>query len=68
MNTSSLTKDEIMKLIKNDDLSVTFVKPQPAPSQSAVWANSSYMYHNNHKQNFVSCDDCKEILVLNVKN
>jgi hypothetical protein len=53
MSTSSLTKDEVMKLIKNDDSSVTFVKPKPASSQSEFWANFNYIYHNNHKRNFV---------------
>ncbi|CAF0799454.1 unnamed protein product [Adineta steineri] len=60
MCNSSLTKDTIIQLIKNDDVFVTFVKPKK--TSSSVWVNFSCIYVNNMKQNFVSCDTCKDIL------
>ena len=51
---------------KNDDTSVTFVKPKASLSQ--VWSSFSLIYHNNYKQNFVCCDNCKEILAHTSSN
>ena len=60
MDDSSLTKEKIIRLIKNHDASLTFVKPKI--STSSVWLSFSYVYINNRKQDFVSCDKCKDIL------
>jgi len=61
MNASSLTKEDILKFIKNNDSNITFVKPQPT-SSSQVWSSFSYIYYKNCQQKFVSCDACKDIL------
>ncbi|CAF3373060.1 unnamed protein product, partial [Rotaria sp. Silwood2] len=55
-----LKKEDILELIKNDDTSVIFVKPTTA--SSTVWKKFSHIYVHNKKQNFVSCDTCKDIL------
>jgi hypothetical protein len=60
MNDSSLTKEKILQLIKNHDASLTFVKPKK--SSSSVWSSFSYVYVNNRKKDFVSCDKCKDVL------
>jgi hypothetical protein len=62
MDTSSLTKENIIQLIKNHDGSLTFVKPKKLSSSSSVWSSFSYVYFSNRKQDFVSCDQCKDIL------
>ncbi|CAM4921723.1 unnamed protein product [Rotaria socialis] len=49
-----------MELIKSNDASVTFAEPTTAAS--LVWRNFSCIYVDNQKQNFVSCDTCKDIL------
>jgi Hermes transposase DNA-binding domain len=61
MNTCSFTKEDIIKLIKDNDSNITFVKPQPT-SSSQVWSNFTHVYYKNVQQKFVSCDVCKEIL------
>ncbi len=60
MNNSSLTKELIQQLIKNEDTSLAFVKPQTL--SSSVWQYFSWIYINNKKQDFVSCDICKDVL------
>jgi hypothetical protein len=60
MNNSPLTKETIIQLIKSADTSVAFVKPKTA--SSGVWKNFSYIYVSNNKQDFVSCDTCKDVL------
>jgi len=62
MDTSSLTKENIIQLIKNYDGSLTFVKPKKVSSSSSVWSSFSYVYVSNRKQDFVSCDKCKDVL------
>ncbi|CAF3148872.1 unnamed protein product [Rotaria sp. Silwood2] len=60
MNNISLTKEMIKQLIQDDDKSLTFVKPKTASSH--VWKKYSYIYVSNKKQDFVSCDEFKEVL------
>lgn len=60
MDDFSLTKEKLKELIKNNDACLTFVKPGSSSSQ--VWSSFSYVHVNNKKQNFVSCDKCKDIL------
>jgi hypothetical protein len=60
MTNSSSAKETIIQLIKNDDTSVTFVKPKTASSH--VWVKFSCIYINDMKQDFVSCDTCKDVL------
>jgi hypothetical protein len=60
MNITPPTKQTIIQLIKNNDSSLAFVKPKT--SSSRVWLNFSYVYINNKKQDFVSCDTCKDVL------
>lgn len=55
-----LKKEDILELIKNDDTSVRFAKP--TTTSSMVWQKFSHIYVNNKKQNFASCDTCKDIL------
>ncbi|CAF1366211.1 unnamed protein product [Rotaria sordida] len=55
-----LKKEDIPELIKNDDISVIFVKPTTA--SSIVWQKFSHIYVDSKKQNFVSYDTCKDIL------
>jgi hypothetical protein len=57
---SSLRKEKITQLIKNYDASLTFVKPKT--SSSPIWSSSSYVSVSNRKQDFVSCDKCKDVL------
>ncbi len=58
MSTFSLTKDDIIKLAKNNDSSITVVKPKPTSSQ--VSSNFSYIYYKDYKQKIVSCVNCKD--------
>ncbi|CAF2573675.1 unnamed protein product [Rotaria sp. Silwood2] len=60
MDDSSLTKEKIIQLIKNDDASLTFVKPKT--SSSAAWSSFSYIFISNRKKDFVCCDKCKDVL------
>ncbi|CAM4944371.1 unnamed protein product, partial [Rotaria socialis] len=50
-----------MELIKSNDASVTFDKPTTTTT-SLIWRNFNCIYVDNRKQNFVSCDTCKDIL------
>jgi hypothetical protein len=60
MDDSSLPKEEITQLIKSHDARLTFAKPKTASSK--VWLTFSYVHIDNQKQDFVSCDTCKEVL------
>jgi hypothetical protein len=51
---------KISQLIKDQDASLTFVKPKK--SSSSVWSYFSYVYVHNHKKDFVCCDKCKDVL------
>lgn len=60
MNTLALAKEDIKHLINLRDTRLSFVKPET--SSSSVWLHFSYVYVDNRKLNFVSCDKCKEVL------
>jgi hypothetical protein len=60
MDDSSLSKEEIIQLIKSHDARLTFEKPKRSSSQ--VWSTFSYVRIDNRKQDFVSCETCKDIL------
>ncbi len=63
MDNPLLTKQNIIKLIRNNDSCISFLKPKALSSEvSQVWSSFSYVYFKNYKQNFVSCDNCKDIL------
>ncbi|CAF4076243.1 unnamed protein product [Rotaria sp. Silwood2] len=63
MINASLTKDNIIKLIKNNGSCLTFLKPMSSSSHvSQIWFSFSSIYFNNYKQKFVAYDNCKEVL------
>ena len=58
-----MTKDYIISLIKNNDPFLTFPKSKSSSTQVLqAWSNFNYVYFNNCKENFITCDNCKEIL------
>ena len=58
--TYGLTKDNIIRFIKNNHLCLIFLNSKSSSAQ--VWSSLSYVYFNNYKQNFVTYDNYKETL------
>ena len=60
MGDSSLTKEKIMQMMKENDARLGFAKLKTSSSQVSL--AFSHVYIDNVKQGFVSCDVCKEVL------
>ncbi|CAF1440028.1 unnamed protein product [Rotaria sordida] len=59
----SLTKNDILRLIKQRDKSIVFRKPKKSSKSSPVWEHFCIIVVNDIEQGFVCCDHCKELLV-----
>ncbi|CAF4940274.1 unnamed protein product [Rotaria sp. Silwood1] len=59
----SLTKNDILRLIKQRDKSIVFRKPKKSSKSSPVWEHFCIIVVNDIEQAFVCCDHCKELLV-----
>ncbi|CAF4131697.1 unnamed protein product [Rotaria sordida] len=58
-----LKKNDIVNLIKQHDKSIVFRKPKKSLKSSPVWKHFSVVVVNNIEQEFVCCDNCKDLLV-----
>lgn len=62
MNISEKKKN-LEKLIELDDKSISYWKPEENPKRSLVWESFSIVCINRVKQEVVSCDKCKKLLM-----
>ena len=58
-----LSKKDIHQLMDNEDPSFKIVKPALTPKSSNIWKNFAHVYVNDHKQDYVMCDQCFDLLV-----
>jgi hypothetical protein len=56
-------KKSIQKLIELNDKSISYWKPAENPKRSLVWESFSIVCMNRVKQEVVSCDQCKQLLI-----
>ena len=52
----------MLKLISNNDPSVTFQKPKQKDNTSKVWTYFSIVHFQKIKQDYVICDSCKSFI------
>ena len=63
-----LKKNEIAKLMKNHDKSITFNKPKKTPKSSPVWEYFSIAVVDNVEQEMVCCTKCEQLLIYRQKD
>ena len=64
MNSKQLTRQELEKLIKNQDESVTYVEKKKQPNSAHLWDYFHEVFVNKVRRNFVSCNLCKSLLAF----
>jgi hypothetical protein len=63
-----LKKNEIAKLMKNHDKSITFNKPKKTPKSSPVWEYFSIVVVDNVEQEMARCTKCEQLLTYRQKD
>ncbi|CAF4654317.1 unnamed protein product [Rotaria sp. Silwood2] len=58
----SISKENLLKLISNNDSSVTFQKPKQKDNMSKVWTYFSTIHFQKMKQDYVICDSCQSLI------
>ena len=62
-DSTGLPKKDIERLIREKSASISFGKPKETTKRSKYWSKFSLVYVNDVKQDFISCDGCKSVLV-----
>jgi hypothetical protein len=68
MTEKMLTRQELEKLMHENDESLTFVQKKKTSKSSEMWEHFHQIFVNNVQQQFVSCDECKTILAFTSAN
>ena len=63
-----LSKKQIQELIDKENSSLKIVKPTITPKSSVVWNSFSCIYVNNVKQEYVTCNQCEDLLIYKSSN
>lgn len=68
MNRKLLSRTELENLIKKDDKSVKLIQKKKTAKTSECWDYFQFILVQNVRQQFVSCNNCKELVIYSSLN
>ena len=68
MSKNLSTAKELEKLITSNDSSIKFVEKKTTLKSSECWQYFHIIFVNDHRQQYVACNNCKKLLVHSSSN